>query len=77
MSLNIGVAIQGLGSSACAGERAQPHIQSFERSSYAAILEVEHDPALRGDPPGAEGGGATDTQIETMMVENPKRWLSA
>jgi predicted metal-dependent phosphotriesterase family hydrolase len=27
--------------------------------------------------PALREAGATDTQIETMMVENPKRWLSA
>ena len=27
--------------------------------------------------PALKEGGATDAQIETMMVENPKRWLTA
>ncbi len=34
------------------------------------LLFEEIIPALRD-------GGATDAQIETMMVENPKRWLTA
>jgi predicted metal-dependent phosphotriesterase family hydrolase len=27
--------------------------------------------------PALKKAGATDAQIETMMVENPKRWLCA
>ena len=27
--------------------------------------------------PALKEGGATDAQFETMMVENPKRWLTA
>jgi phosphotriesterase-related protein len=35
-------------------------------------MTIVHDRAI----PALRDGGATDAQIETMLVENPRRWLT-
>ena len=46
------------------------------RAARAAGQGLEHDLPVRVGDPDPEGVGMTDEQLETMLVENPKRWLA-